>query len=98
MIAALYSSAAYASAPEAFAAAWSELLAHHPCSAEGVYGAWAGVEPPDRVALAAEFLAVRGAAPASEEAAALAFHAVLGFALSLNKQYTSGLQKEWLVS
>ena len=57
------------SAPEAFAAAWSELLAHHPCSAESVYGAWAGVEPPDRVALAAEFLAVRGATPVAERLA-----------------------------
>nr|WP_225024842.1 DUF4062 domain-containing protein [Bradyrhizobium septentrionale] len=57
------------SAPEAFAAAWSDLLAHHPCSAERVYGTWDGVEPPDRVALAAEFLALRGAGPVAERLA-----------------------------
>jgi ATP/maltotriose-dependent transcriptional regulator MalT len=55
--------------PEAFAAAWSELLAHHPCSAESVYGAWVGLESPDRIALAAEFLVARGAMPVAERLA-----------------------------
>jgi hypothetical protein len=48
-------------APEAFAAAWSEVSAHVGFSADRVYGTWAGVESPDRVALAAEFLVTRGA-------------------------------------
>ena len=56
-------------APEAFAAAWSELSAHGPAAPERVYEAWAGVEPPNRVALAAEFLVARGALAAAERCA-----------------------------
>ncbi|MBG0802212.1 DUF4062 domain-containing protein [Methylocystis sp. H4A] len=55
--------------PEAFAAAWSNLSAHHHSSPEQVYGAWIGVEPPDRVALAAEYLSLRSAAQVVERLA-----------------------------
>jgi ATP/maltotriose-dependent transcriptional regulator MalT len=56
-------------APEALAAAWSELSAHGSAVPERVYDAWAGVEPPSRVALAAEFLVARGALLAAERCA-----------------------------
>lgn len=56
-------------APEALAAAWGELSAHLAITADPVYGAWAGVEPPDRVALAAEFLVARGARDVAERCA-----------------------------
>jgi hypothetical protein len=56
-------------APEAFAAAWSEVSAHVGSSADYVYGSWAGVQSPDRVALAAEFLVARGALAPAERLA-----------------------------
>lgn len=56
-------------APEAFAVAWSEVSAHLAVAADEVYGAWAGVERPDRVALAAEFLVARGAMGLAERCA-----------------------------
>jgi hypothetical protein len=56
-------------APEAFAAAWAEVSAHVAASADHVYGAWVGVEPPEKVALAAEFLVARGATVIAERCA-----------------------------
>jgi len=56
-------------APEAFAAAWSDVSAHLAVAADQVYGAWAGVEQPNRVALAAEFLVARGAMGLAERCA-----------------------------
>ena len=56
-------------APEALATAWAEVAAHVAVSADDVYGAWAGVEPPERVALAAEFIVARGAMVIAERCA-----------------------------
>jgi nephrocystin-3 len=56
-------------AAESFAAAWAEVSAHVAVSADSVYGAWAGTEPPERVALAAEFLVARGAMVIAEHCA-----------------------------
>jgi hypothetical protein len=47
-------------APEALAAAWSQVSEHVEASPDHAYGTWIGVEPPERVALAAEFLVARG--------------------------------------
>jgi hypothetical protein len=47
-------------APEALATAWSEISAHVAVSPDHAYGAWIGVEPSERVALAAEFFVARG--------------------------------------
>jgi len=56
-------------APEALATAWAEVSAHVAASADHVYGAWVGVEPSERVALAAEFLVARGAMVIAERCA-----------------------------
>ncbi len=56
-------------APEAFATAWAEVSANIAVSADHVFGAWAGVESPERVALAAEFLVARGAMIIAERCA-----------------------------